>query len=114
MSRKRDPNKPKRPSIWVDPAPYGTFEGAPGNPDEWRAAFGEAMSTEQADEILGAGSPWDILSLSPGASSDDIKKAWRKAALAFHPDKHPADKKEWATEQFLRAKAAYVRLGGKD
>lgn len=93
---------------------YGTYTGPRGNPDEWRAAFREAMSPEEAAEILGDDSPWGILGLKHGASPDEIKRAWRAAALKYHPDRHPEDKKEWAQKEFIRCKAAYVSLGGKD
>ncbi len=34
---------------------------------------------------------YHILGLSPDASDDDIKKAYRRIALECHPDRHPAD-----------------------
>lgn len=51
---------------------------------------------------------YEVLGLSKGASSDDIKKAYRKLAMKFHPDRNPGDKQ--AESQFKEAAEAYEVL----
>jgi DnaJ family protein B protein 4 len=41
---------------------------------------------------------YDALGIKPDASQDEIKKAYRKAALKYHPDKNQDDPK--AAEKF--------------
>ena len=52
---------------------------------------------------------YDILGLSKGASADEIKKAYRKQALEWHPDKHTGDK-EAAEKRFKEINEAYQVL----
>jgi molecular chaperone DnaJ len=51
---------------------------------------------------------YEILGLSKGASAGEIKKAYRKKAIAFHPDKNPGDKE--AEANFKKAAEAYEVL----
>ena len=48
---------------------------------------------------------YDILGIPKGASKDDIKKAYRKLALKYHPDKTKGDKS--SEEKFKEASEAY-------
>tara|TARA_B100000767_G_scaffold275785_2_gene315598 strand:+ start:6828 stop:7928 length:1101 start_codon:yes stop_codon:yes gene_type:complete len=55
---------------------------------------------------------YDILGVSKGASASEIKKAYRKKAIKFHPDKNPGDSK--AEANFKDAAEAYEILGDND
>ena len=50
-----------------------------------------------------------VLGVSPDASPDEIRGAYRRAARASHPDLHPGDAS--AAERFKRVQVAYEVLG---
>jgi preprotein translocase subunit Sec63 len=52
--------------------------------------------------------PYVILGLSPGATEKQIKKAYRRLAMRFHPDKNPNDPE--AEKKFKLIQGAYERL----
>lgn len=52
---------------------------------------------------------YDILGVSKSASTDEIKKAYRKQALEWHPDRHK-DEKEAAEKRFKEINEAYQVL----
>jgi len=55
---------------------------------------------------------YDILGISKSASSSEIKKAYRKKAIKFHPDKNPGDTS--AEASFKKAAEAYEILGNEE
>ena len=55
---------------------------------------------------------YEILGVGKGASADDIKRAYRRLAMKYHPDKNPGDKE--AEEKFKECAEAYEVLSNTE
>ncbi len=55
---------------------------------------------------------YEVLNIAKGASADEIKKAYRKVAMQYHPDRNPGDKA--AEEKFKEAAEAYEVLSDSE
>ena len=51
---------------------------------------------------------YEVLGVAKNANADEIKKAYRKAAIKYHPDKNPGDKE--AEEKFKEAAEAATTM----
>jgi len=57
---------------------------------------------------------YETLGVEKNASEDEIKKAYRKLALKYHPDKAPEEKKKEYEAKFKEISEAYQTLSNKD
>ena len=55
---------------------------------------------------------YEVLGVEKGASAQEIKKAFRRVAMKYHPDRNPDDKD--ADEKFKEAQEAYEILGDEE
>ncbi|OEL34072.1 hypothetical protein BAE44_0004908 [Dichanthelium oligosanthes] len=83
----------------------------PHAPPPLSASFSSSAAVTAApDHTAASSSFYDVLGLRPGASAREIKAAYRRLALAVHPDAAPHP----SAEDFIRVHAAYSTLSDPD
>src|SRR5688572_15049950 len=55
---------------------------------------------------------YEVLGVNKGCNAEEVKKAYRKVAMQYHPDRNPGDKS--AEEKFKEAAEAYEVLSDAD
>ena len=83
---------------------YNPAKEGYGNATEWKAAFNARMGLDEAKKTLGDSDPFAVLGLSSSATWAEIKSAYRKLAMANHPDRGGDP------EMFKKVQAAYELL----
>jgi DnaJ like chaperone protein len=85
---------------------YGKGEGA-------RGAHQENQQRAQTEPRFSRRDPYDVLAVPRGASQDEIRRAYRKLVVKYHPDKvdHLGDEfKALAEKKFKQIQEAYQEL----
>jgi len=95
-------------SVWKNPPSYGTYQGEPGNPDQWKTAFQFAWDLRTAASVIKQESPYSILGVPDGSSLEVVKNAFRKLIVTNHPDKGGSN------EKAQKIISAYVMASSRD
>ncbi|XP_042658895.1 dnaJ homolog subfamily C member 27 isoform X2 [Tyto alba] len=76
------------------------------------SSMGVSFTKEQADairRIRNSKDSWDMLGVKPGATRDEVNKAYRKLAVLLHPDKCVAPGSEDAFKAVVNARTALLK-----
>lgn len=83
-----------------------------GNASQWRRAFRQRMSPDEAQQILNEEDPFVLLNLKVkfrNPTEKELKTAYRQQAMKWHPDKN-LNNVDQATERMKKINAAYDYL----
>jgi preprotein translocase subunit Sec63 len=75
--------------------------------------FGEFADEREERQLEEKDPYYELLRIPPSASNSEVKQAYRKLALKYHPDKvlhRSEDDRKWAEEYFKRITEAYERI----
>jgi len=74
----------------------------------WLSLYGISAKLSQSGPEIKRFDPFEILEVSASATAAEIKKAYRKLSLVYHPDKNPDD--PLAASRFIQITKAYSSL----
>jgi len=89
---------------------YNVKEEGYGDESAWKQAFNHRMGYEEARTILSNDNAYSILGIFADATLAEIKKAFRKMAMIWHPDRN---KEIDTTAKMQKIIAAYTFLTSK-
>lgn len=72
--------------------------------------LGESLASFKIDKMASSQDFYEILGISKNAAAEEIKKAYRRQALKWHPDKHSGSSKKNAEQKFKEINRAYEVL----
>jgi DnaJ like chaperone protein len=90
--------------------------GSQGRPKGGFTGNGSFRAGGRSKEGVGRNDPYDVLGIGRGASSDEIKGAYKRLANRYHPDKvaHLGEEfQKLAEKRFKEIQEAYQELRGK-
>lgn len=76
-----------------------------------RIEFLYFLQVDRCKQIIAKTDYYDILGVKKTANEDELKKAYKKLALKFHPDKNRAPQ---ATDAFKKVNQAFACLSNPD
>lgn len=80
-----------------------------GNSNQWKKQFQNRISKEEAEEIMANDDPWAILGVTHKSTHQEIKKAFYRMAMCWHPDVS-RESLEKSTKMMQKINAAYSLL----
>lgn len=86
---------------------YNPKEEGYGSSFDWVKAFYKAMTSDEAMVILKEDDPYKVLGVSIDATKSEIRKAYYKMAIEWHPDKN-SHRLEKAEAMMKKINAAYT------
>ena len=94
---------------------YNKYSRTSGNSSSWQysrtnggqSGYRQHAGTQSNPSVK---SCYDTLGLKEGCSMEAVKKAYRKLAMVYHPDKAPAEKKAAYQQKFIEIKKAYESI----
>lgn len=107
MAKEKKEKKPKK-GFMDGYKTYNPDEEGFGNPDQWKNAFNYRMGFDAAKEVLGERDPCTILGIAKNCPWEEVKRAHRKLAMQYHPDRNIGDAQ--AETKFKEVQAAYEIL----
>ncbi|KAL3527216.1 hypothetical protein ACH5RR_011872 [Cinchona calisaya] len=78
------------------------------------ATTAESQRTTSSTYVSSTTSLYDVLGIPRGATSDEIKAAYRRLAKGCHPDVAAIDEKSSFADEFIKVHAAYSTLSDPD